>query len=261
MATVPLFTTGNEPPTGEYICRRFFVPKDFHFITAFDGALALLASEENWTQGGNMLPETAAEIARKMLVDGYEQSTCMIGVIVPVATAELPANMLLCDGSTHNREDYPMLYEALDAALKVDADHFQTPDLSDKFIMGSGAAAALSEGGEAAVSLKTAEMPYHNHNMYLHKHDIAPHGHTSPDHNHALLIPNTPMQIKPGAGSDPWGWVAPGGNVNMGTAQVTINETALETSNEQTFTYPTGNNTPHENRPPYVALKYGIIAR
>lgn len=261
MAQSPFFTTGNEPPTGEYICRRFYVPKDFHFITAFDGALSLLADAENWTQGGNMLPEVAAQLATDMLLEGYQQSVCMIGAILPVATAEMPQNMLLCDGSQYLRVDYPELYKSLNSALIVDSDTFSVPDLRDKFVLAAGNHAEMSEGGAETVALQTAQMPYHNHNMYLHSHDIAPHTHTSPAHNHALLIPNTPMQISPGSGSDPWGWVAPGGNVNMGTAEVTINETALETSNEQTFTYPTGNNSPHENMPPYIALKYGIIAR
>lgn len=68
----------------------------------------------------------------------------LIGWILPNALATLPPNLLPCDGSTYAREDYPTLYAVLDAAFIVDADNFQVPDLRSRTPIGSATTGSLS---------------------------------------------------------------------------------------------------------------------
>jgi len=80
----------------------------------------------------------------------------------------VPSGMLLCDGTTYERVDYPDLYAALDAVYIVDADHFTVPDLIGNFVLGSTTIG--DTGGAATHTLTTTEMPAHSHTNTPHSH-------------------------------------------------------------------------------------------
>lgn len=69
----------------------------------------------------------------------------LIGLIFPMVTETVPTNCLLCDGATYDRVDYPALYAVLDPAFIVDADTFSLPDLRSRVVVGAGEGSGLSE--------------------------------------------------------------------------------------------------------------------
>jgi len=172
-------------------------------------------------------PDTISDVEWDTIsayVDGllYEAKTPMIGYIVAYMTADPPANVLPCDGSNYLRDDFPELYEALDAVYIVDADHFTVPDLRGRTIIGVGSGAGLTSrstgdsGGEESHTLTTGE--------------LASHTHTIP------LTASLPAQAGVGFAGD-----------------VTV---PFVTQNTGT----TGSDESHNNMQPYYALNYGVIA-
>lgn len=152
----------------------------------------------------------------------YEVMTPMIGLVMPILTADVPVNMLLCDGATYDRVDYPNLYAALDTAFIVDADTFIVPDLRSRVPIGAGAGAGLTEydvgetGGEEFHQLTEAELAEHVHTY------------SAPDLSVLVVAP---------------------GEVAVPAFDFLAN-----------FTGATGGDVPHENRQPFVAMRYGVIA-
>lgn len=95
-----------------------------------------------------------------------EIMTNIVGWIFPAVIAN-PTNvgLLLCDGSTYNREDYPLLYASLLPAYILDVDSFQVPDLGNRFVLGTGSDYNNGDiGGIATVKLSIDEIPSHTHN-------------------------------------------------------------------------------------------------
>jgi microcystin-dependent protein len=155
---------------------------------------------------------------------------CMIGAIVAYVTTQPPPNTLRCDGSQYERVDYPILYSLLPAALIVDADNFITPDLRDRFLVGAGGSySGLDTGGANSVTLSVDEMPAHSHTAQPHSHTVTG----------AVALPDAIGEIpEPGATATP---------------QITSAETVILNN--------TGGGAAHENRPPYFAVGYCMVAR
>lgn len=86
-----------------------------------------------------------------------------VGLIMPIANAAVPEFMLLCDGALHLRVDYPELYEVLDPVFIVDADSFRTPDLQDRFVLGSPSTPVGDTGGTNTHTLTVSQLPSHSH--------------------------------------------------------------------------------------------------
>ena len=161
----------------------------------------------------------------------HEIMSGLIGAILPHAMASLTGlNMLPCEGSTYNREDWPLLYAALDDEFIIDADTFRVPDLRDKFPLGAGDNYPLgTEGGAELVTLTIAEMPEHLH-------DIAPHTHSelgavSTIINGGLEAPANAAQVFP-----------------------------TQTGPEALETEIVGGGEPHDNMPPFLAVRWAIVA-
>lgn len=168
------------PPRYSYAAMNALSQNDgghFLYLDAWGvgACLSILAHEaalENWTNG--QYPLSQAEIddlENKLatLMGGIMAST--VGIITPIATAAIPRGMLLCDGSTYLRADYPNLYAAIAAAFIIDANSFVVPDMRDRFVLGVGPAHAVADmGGNFSITQTIAQMPSHSHSSAPHSH-------------------------------------------------------------------------------------------
>ena len=161
-----------------------------------------------------------------------------------------------------------------------------TPDLRDRFIVGSGTGSSYSigaTGGAATVTLSTSQLPAHSHTTNNHNHSASVsdpgHGHSvsvsDPGHQHNTSV--TGAKLFPGNGGAhvPYGGSGgyPGTHFNMSNANTGISANAsnantgvslsnantsisVSTGNANPSTNNTGGGSAHENRPPYYALCY-----
>lgn len=92
------------------------------------------------------------------------QMSADIGTVVPLMVEVIPERYLLADGGIYNREDYPLLYDALPASLKLTSETFQLPDLSGLAVVGATIARPLlTTFGEETHTLTEAELAVHSH--------------------------------------------------------------------------------------------------
>lgn len=154
----------------------------------------------------------------------------MIGAIIPIATIDIPDNCLLCDGSSYSKADYPDLYNMIDGAYILSGTSFYVPDLRSAFVLGAGLGFAVGDtGGEKEHTLSVAEMPTHSHSTIPHSHtEIVP---VATIVNGGLEAPANSAIPSPSS---------------TGLSTVTVNDN--------------GGDMPHNNMPPYHALRYVIIA-
>ena len=172
-------------------------------------------------------------------------------------TGNIPTGFVLCDGNNG------------------------TPNLTDKFVVGAGAAYSPgAQGGSSSVTLSTSQLPSHNHSFSgsdSHSHTINNHTHSfsantnnQGAHVHNLLYNHGAFggssgAVTPRSGNTP---VTPGisGRVsNEGGHAHNISGTTGNPSNRGTNqrnitisgnTGNKGDGDSHENRPPYYALCY-----
>ena len=195
------------------------------------------------------------------------------GVIMMWSVAEgaIPTGWYLCNGSN------------------------STPDLRNKFIVGSGTGSSYSigaTGGSDTVTLSTSQIAAHSHTTNNHNHSASVsdpgHGHSlsDPGHGHSMSISDpghqhntsvTGAKLFPGNGGAhvPYGGGGgyPGTHFNMSNANTGISMSAssantgvsaanantsmsVSTGNANPSTNNTGGGSAHENRPPYYALCY-----
>lgn len=225
------FRTQDAPIQGRALY-LFTLPKTDWFIREFLGAIYQMLLEYNWEQSGTVTVESATNAAQ----EAYWSATKMIGMIIPIATSTIPDNVLLCDGRTLARVDYPELYLALDDAFIVDEDFLRLPDLRGRAVFGAGQGTGLTDravgstGGEETHTLSSGEMPVHTH---------ADTGHIHSTHNHLSGLAVSPGELP-----------------------VALPEVAnLEaTSTGNAANQNAGSGGAHNNMPPFLAIKYGIVA-
>jgi len=117
------------------------------------------------------------------------QKNALLGTVVPYMGDVIPQYLLLCDGGTYQREDYPDLYAILPASLIIDADTFSVPDMAGLVILGTSLTYPhLSTGGESEHTLTEAELASHAH------------GYTPPVPNVDLETPGAPDLLAAGVG-------------------------------------------------------------
>jgi len=164
-----------------------------------------------------------------------EGTVCMIGAIVSFATATVPDGALECDGSTYLKADYPELYSVLDTAFIIDADSFFVPDLRGRVAVGIGTGTGLSARamndifGEETHVLSVGELASHNHTQNPH------------DHAEGIAVAS----------------IAEAPVVPVPSAVPGVSITGLSTATNN----PAGNDDPHNNIQPSLALRMCIIAR
>lgn len=215
-------------------------------------ASGFLDVRSNWLDTGEFPLDEVTDAdwdeIEKLVAEVY--STLMnplIGQILPVALATLPPNMLLCDGTTYLKVDYPQLYAALDAAFIVDSTHFKVPDLRGRVPLGAGTGTGLSAyavgavGGAEGVTLNASQNGVHTHLL------------TDPGHTHDQRVGNNLASNRSVGGT--------------GTNQATQTQATTSTTRLTTDVAPTGitvqnsaGGSPHENRQPYLAVKYAMVA-
>lgn len=238
------FLTPNDGTLDNLVCRCIRFPDDDLWIAILSGLFHDLCQTYNYEQFGTATPEQCRDIGYEIF-QSFSEGDCMIGLIMPYATATPPTNALACDGSIFLRESYPKLYERINPALVIDADSAYLPDLRDRFALGAGLTyATLSSGGAATVALTAAQNGSHSHTTQPHSHTNAPHSHTEITAIVSAAMEPVPVPVPsaiPGAGL-------------TGPASVAIDPATVTVDNS-------GNGEAHENMPPYTALPYCIIAR
>lgn len=162
--------TGNLPTDDAPLCRRLLIPNDVHLVAAVSGALLQLTKPENWEKFGGLEPDLVADMMLQMYLDWLHDDCStqgvsgMIGEVKWFATNELPANVLLCDGTIYARVDYPELYNVLPAALVMDETTFRTPQLIDRYAIGTEIEAEIGAiVGDNSPHLSVPQLPSHSH--------------------------------------------------------------------------------------------------
>lgn len=220
--------TPDLPPVVTYRTVSLTVPANADLERFLWGALLSIAYVTSWDTVGTMTDIQAAEFMKAVLESRRE--TNMLGTVVSVFRETLDNSMLLCDGGVYNKSDYPELWEVWPSSMKSATD-LTLPDLRNLFLVGAGLDYSRGDtGGADEVTLTVGEIPSHSHGNL-------PHSHTE---SVAFASVN---EISPGV---PTPSAVPAGGLT-GAASITIENT--------------GGDQPHENRPPYYAVVYAVIAR
>ncbi len=152
---------GRHTPTlsGSKITRALSI--DSALVPHVSDAIAQLTLESNWLEVGDPISDIIEECFDAL--DGWYLGAMFIGQISSFLGV-VPASWLELDGSTHDKVDFPELWEALDAQYR-DTTTFTLPDLSDLFLVSaSGGTYSLGDtGGTDNHTLTTDELPSHNH--------------------------------------------------------------------------------------------------
>jgi microcystin-dependent protein len=107
---------------------------------------------------GAPLTQEQADIAEKIIADSADRiMQPVIGMIV--ASPFALDGFLVCDGSTYNTADYPLL-----GALYNSGATFTVPDLRSRFIYGASFSKPIgTSGGSESVTLDISQIPSHSH--------------------------------------------------------------------------------------------------
>jgi len=137
-------------------------------LAVFFYAGTYLQTKRNWYNPENRLDTISDEewdVIEAMVAGALKEiMTNIVGMIITIATADFPPNVLPCDGSSYAREDYPLLYASLDSVFITDADNFVVPDLRDLVTIGESGTRSIGEtGGEENHQLSVAELASHSH--------------------------------------------------------------------------------------------------
>lgn len=187
-----------------------------------------------WMNDQNPLTPPEIDDLQAQLAQTQDQlMSVLVGMIMPIATKTIPQGCLMCDGSIYQRALFPQLYDALEDAFIVDADYFMTPNLVHRFVQGAVAGSggeAGDTGGSETVTQTVDQMPAHIH--------------TSPPHSHSESAA-APSTVTIGL-EVPVPAAIPAASFTGATA-VSIDSA--------------GGGQPMDILPPYMRLRYVIVAR
>lgn len=180
-------------------------------------------------------------------LDGISDRTVPVGTILMYASHTPPSSkFMMCNGAAVNRTTYADLFSRIGTTYGAGdgSTTFNLPDLRDRFPAGQGSTYAIgSTGGLAQVSLLTANIADHFHGYGI-KDTVEP--------NDANFTVRTWVSGTNGTTSS---YFIPG------DASITGGSTALTSGDLATTTQIdglSGTVTPHENRPPYLAVQFLI---
>lgn len=233
---MPFLTPNAAPDT--LLVRRVRIPASPDWLGIFNGAIAQATQHWNFEQFGTETPLDTAEKFLLIYEDYLSSDGFMVGQITPYMTADPPTFCIPCDGGTYNRVDWPELYALLDSAFIVDADTFVTPNLNNGSVpIGAGISeegttfSVGEQGGEETHSLTDSENGPHTH-------VDSGHAHTIPSHTDIPVV-------------------VPGEGLASLLFPLIPSFTGTASANIQS----SGDGTPHNNMPPFVVLKYCVVAR
>ena len=207
-------------------------------------------------------------------------------IMWPGTISNFPTGWAVCNGGSLSTTTYASLFTVLGYTYGGSGGSFNLPNLTNRFIVGSGTEYSVGNtGGLKEVTLSTAQLPKHSHIITDNGHD---HTITDNGHDHTITEPNGgqghrhPQQInaeEDGDGSGSGGaqnsptsnfpvntnYAVTGIAINSNSTGITganSNTTGITGANSNTTgitgTNIEGNDTAHENRPPYFALIYLI---
>ena len=136
------------------------MPIDIALLPHFGDAIGNLGDTWRWEEVGGDVETITQEVQRSVEI---WYSNMLIG-LVGIFAVSLPSGWLLLDGSTHNKVDYPELWELLDDGMKTASD-FTLPDMTDAFAMGVATVGGVGvTGGNNSYQLTEGQLPAHTHN-------------------------------------------------------------------------------------------------
>lgn len=218
------YLTPNSLPA-DTICRVLFIPNTEEFLANVTGALQLLTFPASFVQYGALTPQQTADAYVDMFdAFCFNQGACrVIGEVIAYAGPTSPdARWLLCDGSSLLRVDYPDLFTTIGTVYgAADGTHFSLPDLRGRTALGAGTGAGLSPRALGDVLGEESHV--------LSIGELAAHVHGTG--NSALLGTSVPPPLD-----------------------------ALGPNPFPAVTGSTGNDDPHNNMQPSLAINYLIVA-
>lgn len=219
------YLTADTCPT-DSICRALFIPNDEAFLAIVRGALQELIFPWNYDKFGALDPEFMSACFQDMFDKFcFNEGVCrVIGEVIAYAGLTSPdPRWLLCDGSSLLRTDYPDLFAIIGTTYgAVDGSHFTLPDLQGRSQIGAGSGSGLSP---RAVGDSGGEETH-----VLTIGELASHVHSTG--NSAILGTSAPPPLD-----------------------------ALGPNPFPATTGSTGNDDPHNNMQPFLAINYLIVAK
>lgn len=178
-----------------------------------------------------------------------------VGEMTMTAASATPTGWLECDGSAVSRSTYARLFAAIGTSYGAGdgSTTFKLPDMRDRFPAGAGTSYSRgSTGGEAEHTLTTAETPSHSHA----KGTLAISGGT---HDHDVMSDQY-QNFDGGAGGTILGvtGIKPDGSGPEDRTGTT--ESAGHSHTVSGSTASVGSGDAHENRPPYLGVRFIIFA-
>jgi microcystin-dependent protein len=230
---------------------------------------------------------------RALILNDLEVASVPIGGVIIWPTNAIPWNYLECNGGVYADTDIPLL------AAKIkwlypggDATSTAVPNVHDRSVVGAGSSYGLGgTGGVNFVTLGPNEMPVHAHSLYdpAHAHSLADpahnhgwndpghaHGAYQDSHQHGVTITGTfgygigtngainPFVNQNGSGyATDWrqpGTYTYGAGCGAWNSASGTGQWVYASGTGQTV-YNAGGGAAHENRSPFIAMRYVIRYR
>lgn len=163
----------------------------------------------------------------------------------------IPRGWLLCDGQILQINSYSSLFSLIGSKFGGDGRYtFALPNLCGRLMMGIGSNgesnyAMGNSGGTEAALLEINHMPSHNHSVNVNL-------------SYDLALPSTNFLGNPNVQTNPNQKQKNLGNVNL---YVEADSVSKVTSLHPESISSTGVSAPHENRIPFLSLKYCIAVQ